>query len=162
MNQKIILSPRENEILTEMSKGMKCKDIAKKLQISESTVRKHRRQIIRKNGKPNAIASITFSQDFSFKNIPELSSRENEITQLIFSGKSSKNIAKDLSISYFTVLKHRENILKKMNCNNFLSLARKIISSYSSPKCIRNRDHRQSPLNSNTQLANNADRGDKK
>ena len=47
-------------------------------------------------------------------NVDELSSRENEILNLIIAGKSNKEIASDLFISLPTVKTHVSNIYKKM------------------------------------------------
>ena len=47
-----------------------------------------------------------------------LSAREKEILSLIAQGKTSKEIANVLSISTFTVNKHRENMLRKTSSKN--------------------------------------------
>lgn len=47
-----------------------------------------------------------------------LSSREQDVLRLIRQGLSSKMIADRLSISIFTVNRHRQNILEKLHCSN--------------------------------------------
>ena len=47
-----------------------------------------------------------------------LSLREKEVLTLIGKGKSSKEIACDLSISIHTINRHRQNILQKLHVNN--------------------------------------------
>ena len=54
--------------------------------------------------------------------INDLSDRELEIVNLLKKGKSSKEIAADLSISIKTVEVHRYNILKKLNIKNTVEL----------------------------------------
>lgn len=51
-----------------------------------------------------------------------LTTREIEITELVFNGLTSINIAEKLFISPTTVNKHRTNILSKTNCNNIAEL----------------------------------------
>jgi DNA-binding NarL/FixJ family response regulator len=52
----------------------------------------------------------------------QLTDREREIALLIAQGLSSKQIARNLSISVETVKTHRRRILKKNNINNFPQL----------------------------------------
>jgi DNA-binding CsgD family transcriptional regulator len=47
-----------------------------------------------------------------------LSRREKEILILIGRGKSSKEIAEELSLSIHTVSRHRQNILQKLQVSN--------------------------------------------
>jgi two-component system, NarL family, invasion response regulator UvrY len=51
-----------------------------------------------------------------------LSERETEITQLIGTGKSTKEVADELFISIHTVRTHRKNILKKLGINSISEL----------------------------------------
>ncbi|MCE1188746.1 MAG: response regulator transcription factor [Ignavibacteria bacterium] len=51
-----------------------------------------------------------------------LTSRETEILGLIADGLTSQEIAEKLFISYFTVSKHRKNILKKLKLKNTAEL----------------------------------------
>ncbi|HTF82164.1 MAG TPA: LuxR C-terminal-related transcriptional regulator [Cytophagales bacterium] len=51
-----------------------------------------------------------------------LSRREREVLRLLCSGKTSKDIAAVLYISYETVKKHRQNILDKTGCSNRVEL----------------------------------------
>jgi len=53
-----------------------------------------------------------------------LSKREVEILQQIASGKTSKEIGKELFISWKTVEKHRSNIMKKLDIHNVAGLTR--------------------------------------
>lgn len=47
-----------------------------------------------------------------------LSKREKEILALIGMGKSSKEIADELSVSVHTISRHRQNILQKLQVSN--------------------------------------------
>ena len=48
-----------------------------------------------------------------------MSKREIEVISHIAKGMNSYEIAERLFISQFTVIKHRKNILKKLNMKNF-------------------------------------------
>ncbi|MCX7744415.1 MAG: response regulator transcription factor [Flavobacteriales bacterium] len=52
----------------------------------------------------------------------DLSEREMEIFRLVTQGKTTKEIADELSISAHTVYTHRKNILKKLSCKNATDL----------------------------------------
>ena len=53
-----------------------------------------------------------------------LTNREREILKLVISGKTSREIAKELYISYHTVTEHRKHINRKMGVNNTAQLIR--------------------------------------
>ena len=63
-----------------------------------------------------------------FFNENHLTRREMEIISLIADGLSSKEIAKQLSISMKTVETHRARIIKKLNVRNVAELIKKVIS----------------------------------
>jgi DNA-binding NarL/FixJ family response regulator len=58
---------------------------------------------------------------------PLLTSREQQILQLIADGKSSQQIAKALRISFKTVVAHRAAIMKKLGAHEAASLIRHAI-----------------------------------
>ena len=53
-----------------------------------------------------------------------LSDREMEILQLIAEGRTSREIAKNLHISNNTVIRHRQNIMDKLELHNIADLTR--------------------------------------
>jgi DNA-binding CsgD family transcriptional regulator len=57
---------------------------------------------------------------FEEKELVEFTPREKEILHLIKSGMFSKEISDKLSVSIYTVNKHRQNIMQKMNANSIL------------------------------------------
>ncbi len=61
-----------------------------------------------------------------------LTAREREIMLLTIEGQTSKEIARQLSISYRTVESHRAHILRKTGASNLIELAR-IASQFESP-----------------------------
>jgi|GEM_PF-3294874 len=50
------LTQRERDVLFLIAEGLASKSIARRLDISEQTVRKHRRRLLEKCGAPNAAA----------------------------------------------------------------------------------------------------------
>jgi DNA-binding NarL/FixJ family response regulator len=57
-----------------------------------------------------------------------LTTREKTIVKLLVEGKTTKEIADLLYISIFTVRRHRENILRKLNLKNLADLIRYALS----------------------------------
>ncbi|MFP2997870.1 helix-turn-helix transcriptional regulator [Spongiivirga sp. MCCC 1A20706] len=55
-----------------------------------------------------------------------LSTREKEIVFLILKGLTSKEISKQLFVSYHTIRTHRKNIFSKLDCHNVLELASRL------------------------------------
>lgn len=54
--------------------------------------------------------------------VNQLSKRELQLIKYFASGKTTKEIAENIGISYHTVNNHRKNILKKLGFNNIASL----------------------------------------
>jgi DNA-binding NarL/FixJ family response regulator len=57
-----------------------------------------------------------------------LTSRENEVIQLVAEGKPNKQMADDLKISIKTVEKHRQNLMDKLNIHDTAGLTRYAIA----------------------------------
>ena len=55
-------------------------------------------------------------------NLPILTAREREVTQLLAEGKSSKEVASLLSLSTKTVETHRSNIMRKLSLHSVRDL----------------------------------------
>ena len=55
-------------------------------------------------------------------NLPTLTAREREVTQLLAEGKSSKEVATMLNLSTKTVETHRSNIMRKLNLHSIRDL----------------------------------------
>lgn len=62
------------------------------------------------------------SKKLADKAHPTLTPREHEIMGLIAEGLSSREISKQLGIAYFTVRKHRSNILPKLGLHDAAAL----------------------------------------
>jgi DNA-binding NarL/FixJ family response regulator len=62
------------------------------------------------------------------RGVTVLTSRENEVLQLIAEGKPNKQIAAELSISIKTVEKHRQQVMNKLNIHEVAGLTRYAIS----------------------------------
>lgn len=60
--------------------------------------------------------------------IDNLSSREREVLKLLAEGRKAQEIADALYISIFTVRRHRHNIMKKLDIQNFTDLVKYAIS----------------------------------
>lgn len=63
------------------------------------------------------------------KSSAELTSREEELLQLIAEGHVNKQIASELSISVKTVEKHRQHLMDKLNIHDIAGLTRFAIAS---------------------------------
>jgi len=57
-----------------------------------------------------------------------LTIREREVLKLLAEGKRTKEIAKDLYISPYTVRRHRANIMEKLNIKTLADLLKYAIS----------------------------------
>jgi DNA-binding NarL/FixJ family response regulator len=69
------------------------------------------------------VAAIISKPDVSdFKKLPSLTKREKEILNLIAAGKSTKEMADSLFLSFLTVQNHRKNILTKLQVKNVAQL----------------------------------------
>ena len=64
---------------------------------------------------------------FNTDNSVELTKREGEILQLIVSGQTNKQIAKQLSRSERTIEFHRNRLMRKMAAHNAAELVRQAI-----------------------------------
>lgn len=119
---------RENEILAVMAAGHSCRTIGKKLGISEFTVRKHRSNMLAKVGSRNASELVGLARDRGWlkcspgSQTTGLSARERSVMALVVDGLSSKEIARILTISAFTVRKHRENLMRKLRLHSTAEL----------------------------------------
>ncbi|PHS53056.1 MAG: hypothetical protein COB01_05775 [Lutibacter sp.] len=60
----------------------------------------------------------------NFEKKIKLTNREIELIELFSKGLSSKEIANQLNVSYFTVDTHKKNIFKKMNINSTVELVK--------------------------------------
>ncbi len=52
-----------------------------------------------------------------------LTERELEVLKLVVAGKTNKEIAQELFVSYHTVKAHISSIMKKIECNGRVTLA---------------------------------------
>lgn len=58
---------------------------------------------------------------------PELTKREFEVARALATGITSREIAREMSISIKTVDTHRMHLLKKLGCKHNVDLARRLI-----------------------------------
>ncbi|MBU0561390.1 MAG: response regulator transcription factor [Bacteroidetes bacterium] len=57
----------------------------------------------------------------------EITSREMEVLKLLCKGKKTTEIAKSLYLSYYTVLNHRKNLMKKTKCTSISDLIELVV-----------------------------------
>jgi DNA-binding NarL/FixJ family response regulator len=62
------------------------------------------------------------------REIPELTAREAEVMQLLVLGRSQKQIATELGITFQTTAKHRAKVLEKLGVANDVELVRFVLS----------------------------------
>lgn len=91
-----------------------------------------------KNGNADESQGLTVKNKTPLKQMPaviesedsalpvKLSKREKEIVNLISQGKSDKEIAEELNISFQTVQTHNKNIFKKMDVHSRIELINKL------------------------------------
>ena len=72
-------------------------------------------------------AALNARTDGHPQNQPGLSKREREVLHLMVAGRSSKEIAKELGISFKTAVTHRASIMGKMNVHEVASVVREAI-----------------------------------
>lgn len=76
------------------------------------------------------IAKVVFSDYVTMLSSPQwpggegLSSRENEVLQLVAEGKTSKEISLALNVSVKTIDSHREHIMEKLSIHNVAGLTK--------------------------------------
>jgi DNA-binding NarL/FixJ family response regulator len=76
------------------------------------------------------IAKVVFSDYVTMLSSPQwpggdgLSSRENEVLQLVAEGKTSKEISQALNVSAKTIDSHREHIMEKLSIHNVAGLTK--------------------------------------
>ena len=63
------------------------------------------------------------------KKLPQLTSREMEVLQLIAEGKANKETASELGIGIKTVEKHREHLMQKLDIHDTAGLTRYAIGA---------------------------------
>lgn len=56
-------TPRESQILLAIAGGLSCRDIGTRLSITESTVRKHRSNMLNKLGLRNAAELLSYARN---------------------------------------------------------------------------------------------------
>lgn len=74
------------------------------------------------------LATMVASLVMGKAEIDNLSSREREVLKMLAEGKKAQEIAEALYISVFTVRRHRHNIMKKLDIQNFTDLVKYAIS----------------------------------
>ena len=70
---------------------------------------------------------VNNSDNLKDKIMSSLTSREIDITTHLASGKTAKEIAKSLAISFKTVEKHLEHIKAKLECRNKTEIISKLL-----------------------------------
>lgn len=124
------LSPRELQVLREMTVDPSSQVIARKLSIHPTTARNHIQNLIRKIGvhsKTQAVAHA-FRHGLAGREgaragrgafeIKALSPREEEVLRELAHGRTGPEIAKSLAITHTTVRNHVQHILQKLGVHS--------------------------------------------
>lgn len=112
-----------------MAQGLGCTAIARALGISELTVRQHRKNMLAKTSTSSATALLAHAWQTGWiprspqRSTAVLTPRERTVLALVLEGHSSKQIARQLGISHYTVHKHRENLMRKLGATSTAQLA---------------------------------------
>lgn len=126
----IALTPRQFEVARGIAEGLTSKQIAKRLRISDHTVRSHRDHLMRKL-KVSSAAQIALAiapllpspVTGEAQSLAGLAPREREIAELIGRGASSREVAAALGIAHSTARTHRQKILQKLGLRRASQLA---------------------------------------
>ena len=120
------LSERETEVLLRAAEGLTNLGIARRLSISDQTVKNHLAAIFRKTKTRSTPAAIRYGFDTGI--LPgkgtevymgkPLSPREKEVIQLVARGKSGKEIAQVLKISRQTVKNRMTKVIEAMGVHD--------------------------------------------
>lgn len=86
------------------------------------------KEITKKIFDYHASKSLNHFKNFEKQNLP-LTEREKEVVTLVSQGYTSEIIASKLCISPLTVIKHRKNILKKLNMKSFTEVIGYVITN---------------------------------
>jgi DNA-binding CsgD family transcriptional regulator len=71
--------------------------------------------------------SIPKATDHEFS---QITAREREVIQLLAEGKSSKEVANILGISFKTAETHRANLMRKLNCHSVAEIVRYAVRNH--------------------------------
>ncbi|WP_217469080.1 response regulator transcription factor [Paraburkholderia ultramafica] len=119
------LTPRQEEILELVTRGISNKAIAAQLGISIDTVRRHGARIKKKKAAPTTSSIACQHLWARLDNALALSLSDHRLTPaetrvvvFLCRGLSSKEIARTLKISSRTVDKHREHVLRKLGMHS--------------------------------------------
>lgn len=135
-----VLTDRQQQILALVLQGLTSRQIAHELQLRESTVKAHRRDLLRKTGTHdlhrlflhvNRPEFATFALQATQTSSQVLSPREQQVASLVLQGLSSARIAKELVTSIHTVNTHRRNLRRKLASTSYYTLLQQLPSSES-------------------------------
>ncbi|WP_312816320.1 helix-turn-helix transcriptional regulator [Atlantibacter subterraneus] len=125
---KSSLTKRELQICYLSINGLSCKEISRELNISIYTVYKHRVGFLNKLRKRNMAQVRLYlkSRNSNYNNavFSFLTKREIDISLLLISGNTYKEIAKKMAIQPSTVAKHREHIYQKLDVHGIIELSK--------------------------------------
>jgi DNA-binding NarL/FixJ family response regulator len=118
------VSPREIQVLQLLAGGASNKQIARELQLSLHTVKRHvARTIFKLHVSSRAEAAWLYRRSMQGADTPpvaarELTARERDVLELIARGASNLQIASDLGLSLNTVKRHAANIREKLGVHS--------------------------------------------
>jgi DNA-binding CsgD family transcriptional regulator len=83
----------------------------------------HMMTVIDTSNNENQYFSVSInSKELTALDVPQITKREQEVLQLMARGLSSRDIAKELFISYYTVEQHKRNLREKTGCKTSAEL----------------------------------------
>jgi DNA-binding NarL/FixJ family response regulator len=111
------LTPREQEVLTQIRTGATVDEVATRLAIAPSTVKTHLTAIRQKTSartKIDLMLPELDAQGFD-SDAYGFSSRQNQVLALLLEGRSNREIARELWLSPETIKDHLSNIYARLN-----------------------------------------------
>ncbi len=128
------LAPREQQVIDLIVRGYVNKEIAEQLQISIPTIKTDIRRIYEKLAEgapmtPQAASSVLKMFATIARPRPDysLTSREQQILEMLTEGLIKKEVADKLSLSYHTVDTHLRNIYSKLHVHSRIGAVAKAL-----------------------------------
>lgn len=123
------LAPQQRACAELAALGLADKEISRKLDITEATVKVHLKAALRRLGASTRTDLIRFFPPETDNSIaPRITPRESDVLEALCAGERNKTIALRTNMTEATVKVHLKSLLSKFGARNRTELARKAIA----------------------------------